>query len=208
MSDAQNGVPGGADPSTNARAGVAPEGIANAAATSLVPAGSSGQLGSLQELPLPAAVSYAPQTIGWALIAAILLAAALLALWAVLRRRRRQRYRRLALKELAGIEASLSAGRAAGSSRVESLAAIPRLLKRTSLAAAPREQVAALSGDAWLAFLRRTQGTRGRFDETSAALLAVASYAPADRIEAISEIDAARLIEQARDWIEHHHVEI
>jgi hypothetical protein len=172
---------------------------------SLKPAGSSGQLGTLQELPLPAAVSYAPQTIGWVLIAVLLLAAAALIAWAVWRRYRKQRYRRLALNELADIEARLTSAHADSAKRAAALAAIAALLKRTSLAVAPREQVAALSGDAWLAFLQRSNG---HFDKESGALLAIASYAPLDQVQSISDYASATLIRHARDWIAHHHVEI
>jgi len=179
--------------------------VASVAAQGPVPPDGSGQLAPLKELPLPDAVSYAPQTVGWVVLAVLLAAVLAVAGWLVWRRRRRQLYRRVALAELAGIEASLAALRADAAQRASALAAIARLLKRTSLAVAPRDQVAALSGDAWLAFLQRT---RGRFDAKSGALLALASYAPAQQVAAISAEDTAALIGHARDWIEHHHVEV
>lgn len=111
----------------------------------------------------------------------------------------------MALAELASIEASLAATQTDCAQRASALAAIPRLIKRTALAVAPREQVAALTGDAWLGFLQRT---RGRFDARSEALLALASYAPPDQVAAISADEAATLISHTRDWIEHHHVEV
>jgi hypothetical protein len=168
-------------------------------------ADASPQLQGLQELPLPAPVSYAPQTIGWLFVAALVLAAVLLALWAARGRYERQRYRRNALQELAGIETSLASGPADPMQRAALLAAIPRLLKRTSLEFAPREQVAALTGDAWLAFLQRT---RGRFDAQTGALLTLASYAPPEQVAGLSHAEAVALIRHARDWIEHHHVEV
>jgi cbb3-type cytochrome oxidase subunit 3 len=173
--------------------------------TSLVPADSSGQLKALQELPLPEAVSYLPQTIGWAALAVLLLAALGVAIWYALRRHDQQRYRRAALAELASIEARLASADSDRDQRANALAAIPRLIKRTALAVAPREQVAALSGGEWLAFLQRT---RGRFDARSGALLALASYAPPDVVAAISGRDATVLIDHTRDWIERHHVEV
>lgn len=171
----------------------------------LTPPDASGQLQPLVELPLPDAVSYAPQTVGWVGVAVIAFALVALATWAVWRRRRQQRYRRVALTELASIEALLAAPHVNAGQRASALAAIPRLIKRTSLAVAPREQVAALTGDAWLAFLNRT---RGHFDARSGALLALASYAPPHQVAAISQDDASALIVHTRDWIEHHHVEI
>ncbi len=179
--------------------------MSTASGVALVPPDSSGQLQPLQELPLPDAVSYAPQTIGWVFVAFVLLALLLVVAVAVWRHRRKQLYRRIALAELARIEARLAAGPADFAQRASALAAIPCLIKRTSLAAVPREQVAALTGDAWLAFLQRT---RGRFDARSGALLVLASYAPPDRVAAISQEEAMTLIDHTRDWIEHHYVEV
>jgi len=173
--------------------------------TSLVPPDSSGQLKPLQELPLPETVSYAPHTVGWVFIAVLLLAALGVALWFGWRRREKQRYRRVALSELASIEARLASTHADREQCANALAAIPRLIKRTALAAAPREQVAALTGGEWLAFL---QHTHGHFDAGSGALLELASYAPPDVVARISDGDAAALIGHTRDWIERHHVEI
>lgn len=170
-----------------------------------VPAGSSPQLQGLQELPLPAPVSYAPQTIGWMFVAIMLLGAVVLLSLAALRRYRRQHYRRNALQELAGIEASLASGQVDPLRRAALLAAIPCLLKRTSLEIARREQVAPLTGDAWLAFLN---STRGRFDAQTGPLLTLASYAPPQEVAGLSPDEAAALIRHARDWIEHHHVEV
>ena len=172
-----------------------------AAAPAPAPADTPGVLQSLQELPLPSPVSWTPQTAGWIGVVIVLIAAALCGAWAVWGRHVRRRYRRVALAQLACIEAELTDP----AQRVTALAAIPPLLKRASLAAAPREQVAALTGDAWLAFLTRTHA---HLDTQSGALLALVSYAPAERIAVVSERDATALLSAARDWIEHHHVEI
>ena len=121
--------------------------------------------------------------------------------WMSWRRYKRERYRRVALAELAEIEAALSDAQR----RAVALAAIPSLIKRASLAAAPRERIAALTGDEWLAFLKRT---RGRFDERSGALLTLVSYAPAEQIASITPLEAETLVSVTRDWIQRHHVEI
>jgi Domain of unknown function (DUF4381) len=173
-------------------------------APSLTPAGTTGQLQPLQELPLPAPVSYAPRTIGWVCVAILLAALLGWAAWRLQRSRARQRYRRDALAELAGIEAQLR-DHAGHAGRAAALAAIPPLIKRTALAVVPREHVASLSGDQWLAFLQRT---RGHFDARSGALLAFVSYAPPDEVAAVADDEAAALVGHARDWIEHHHVEV
>jgi hypothetical protein len=169
--------------------------------SSLTPADTPSAVKPLQELPLPESVSWAPQTIGWMAVAVLLFMAVVWAGWRGWRRYKRERYRRVALAELAEIEVALSDAQR----RVVALAAIPSLIKRTSLAAAPRERVAALSGDEWLAFLKRT---RGRFDERSGALLTIVSYAPAEQIASITPLEVETLVSVTRDWIQRHHVEI
>src|SRR5476649_1332040 len=168
---------------------------------SLTPADTPSALNPLQELPLPEPVSWAPQTIGWAAVAVLLFVAVVWAGWIAWRRYKRERYRRVALVELAEIEVALDDAQR----RTAALAAIPSLIKRTSLAAASRERVAALSGDEWLAFLKRT---RGRFDERSGALLTLVSYAPAEQIASITPLEVETLVSVTRDWIQRHHVEI
>ena len=154
------------------------------AVSALVPPDTSGQLQPLQELPLPQrcrtrrkpSAGYSSRFYCWCCWR--------VASWLVWRRREKQRYRRVALVELASIEASLAATQTDSPNARARSPRSRRLLKRTSLAVAPREQVAALTGDAWLAFLQRT---RGRFDARSGALLALASYAPPDQVAAISQ---------------------
>lgn len=166
-----------------------------------VPHDTPADLLSLHELPLPAPVSYAPQTIGWLFVALLLIAIALVCAWFAWRRHERSRYRREALAELAHIETKLNDQ----STRATALAEIAPLIKRTALAAAPREQVAALSGASWLAYLRRTHGA---FDDESGALLYAASYAPREHLARVTQQEAQRLVQAARDWIGHHHVEV
>jgi len=168
---------------------------------SLSPADTPSALTALQELPLPEPVSWAPQTVGWLAVAAVLFLAALWVAWAGWRRHKKALYRKVALAELGRIETALHDE----SQRTNALTAIPALIKRTSLAAHPNEHVAALSGDEWLAFLKRTNG---RFDERSGALLTLISYAPAEHIAALPKNEVNTLLLATRDWIQRHHVEI
>ncbi|WP_321788407.1 DUF4381 domain-containing protein [Paraburkholderia sp. J94] len=164
------------------------------------PANTPADLQALRELALPAPVPYWPQTVGWLIVLALLLAVALAIAWFAWRRHRKQRYRRLALAELASIATRIGDG----AQRAPALADLASLLKRTALAVLPRERVAALSGAAWLDFLQRTHG----FDAQSGALLMLVSYGPESQRAAVASADAQRLVDAARDWIAHHHVEI
>ena len=167
----------------------------------LVPRDTPAALQALRELPLPAPVSYAPQTIGWLFIALLFVVIAAVIAWLVWRRHEQSRYRREALAELARIEAKLNDE----GTRAAALAAIAPLIKRTALAAAPRDQVAALSGASWLAYLRKTHGA---FDDECGSLLYASSYAPRERLAGVTPQQAQRLVSAAREWIGQHHVEV
>src|SRR6478736_5715722 len=104
------GLDGGGDsPATSQAAGAG--GLAPEEAMTMEPAGTpldpltETALRSLKDIALPPAVSWMPQTWGWAVLAAILvlIVAAAFILW--LRRYRANAYRREALALLAGVEA-------------------------------------------------------------------------------------------------------
>jgi hypothetical protein len=143
------------------------------------------ELEGLREIRLPEPVSYAPQTIGWWIVFALLLLIALYVAFRLWRRWRRNAYRRRALAHLAAME------------RDGAPALLPRLLKRTALDAWPREEVANLSGDAWLAFLDRVYGGVGFTSGPGRVLPALAYGEP--RVD-----DAPALFSLARTWIRTH----
>jgi hypothetical protein len=108
----------------------------------------------LRDIHLPEAVSWWPPGLGWWLLPP-LLGALLWVVWRLGRywrlRRRAGALRRAALRELDAVEADY---RASGDARL-ALAAISVLLKRFALSIAPRSQVAALTGQRWLQWLRQ-----------------------------------------------------
>jgi hypothetical protein len=154
-------------------------------------------LQKLADVSVPPPVSWIPQTWGWAVLTTGLLA--LIGWLAVrgLRRYRASRYRREGLGGLARIEARL----ADGSQRDEALAAIPELLKRVALAAWPRTEVASLSGEPWIAFLRAHGGARG-FSAAAARLLDDLEYR--SRGPTMSADEASVVTKAVRNWIEDH----
>jgi hypothetical protein len=135
-------------------------------------------LSNLRDIAVPPPVSFWPPAPGWWVVGAACLVAGGLAVAAVVRHRRRNAYRREALRELASAEAS----------------DISAILKRAALAAFPREQVASLSGPAWLAFLDRTGGTR--FAGTA---LASRAYGGTGDRDAVMTVKA-----EAQRWITSH----
>jgi len=105
----------------------------------------------LRDLHLPEAVSGWPPAPGWWFVIAVLLLAlaCLLRLW--WRTRSRGAARRYAMRQLDALLAAYQQHRDA----IRFGAAASALLRRTMLAYAPREDIAGLTGEAWLAWLDR-----------------------------------------------------
>jgi len=139
-------------------------------------------LSNLRDLALPSQVPLWPPAPGWWIVAAAGVATAVIVAAMVVARHRANAYRREVLRELETVAPQ----------------GISTVLKRAALAAWPREQVASLSGPAWLAFLDRTghttafTGGAGRSIET----LAFGG--------SVSAEDARAAQSAARHWLRHH----
>ena len=99
------------------------------------------------EISEPGPVSLLPQTPGWYVLAALLLALAGYAAWRRLQRWRHNRYRREALAEITALRARIRDGDL-GAARE-----LAPLLKATALAVGRREALAACGEDRWAAQL-------------------------------------------------------
>jgi hypothetical protein len=166
-------------------------------ATPALDAATRAALQKLADIAVPDPVSWVPRTWGWAVLAIALL---ILAGWMALRAVRRyaaNRYRREALHALDDLEKRLPND----AERGEALVAMAELLKRVSLSAWPRVQVAPLWGGAWVAFLR-AHGKEGRLPEPVAQLLDDLEYRSAR--PAMSAEDGQAVAKAVRNWIEGH----
>jgi len=180
----------------------------------------------LKELSLPAPVSYAPQTWGWWVLLALLIATALVLgarqywLW------QRNRYRREALVRLAELNRSES---------LDALRELPELLKRTALsmptahpvgasllAKAIRQSAsssadrassragslpqgtAALRGEDWQHFLQ--SHVKQPLPADFSAQLALLAYAPEATLRALPAEQRQHLFATCKTWVEQHHV--
>ncbi|MGY2167491.1 DUF4381 domain-containing protein [Pseudomonas gingeri] len=155
-------------------------------------------LDQLQEMALPAPVSYWPQTWGWAVLLGLLLVGLLA--WGVRRywRWRQNRYRREALARLEHLSLHLE--------QPGALRELPELLKRVALSmpGVPASTVTQLSGEPWQDFLAR-HGSHPLPADFSRQLAELA-YAPDSRLLALPPEQRQQLLEQCRHWVEHHHV--
>ncbi|MCG7518221.1 DUF4381 domain-containing protein [Ruegeria sp. Ofav3-42] len=140
-----------------------------------------GLLDMLEPAPAPDPISMMPQTWGWVALALIVVGLIALCLYAVLRHRRTNAYRREALVELA----------ASG----DSAAKTAEILRRTALVAFPRKQVASLHGDKWVNFLKQTS-EKASFQENACRALIEAPYR--------TDSTDPNLTKLARDWIKTH----
>ena len=139
-------------------------------------------LSNLRDLALPPEVSLWPPAPGWWIVAAAALAAAVILSAAAAARYRRNAYRREARRQLDTVDPG----------------GLSTVLKRTALAAWPREQVAALTGSAWLAFLDRTGRTSAFTDGAGRHIETLAFGGAIDGPSA----DAVRA--EARAWVRGH----
>ncbi|MFK7762495.1 MAG: DUF4381 domain-containing protein [Roseobacter sp.] len=132
--------------------------------------------------PEPVPISMMPETVGWVVLGVCALSGICVMLWVWRKNRARNAYR----------SEALSALHHAGNDP----AAVATVLRRCALAAYPRDEVAALSGEDWLSFLDRAVGGTV-FSTGPGRALADAPYTSG------GVVDLA-LIEAARHWIQAH----
>lgn len=141
-----------------------------------------GSLSNLHDLALLPPISFWPPAPGILILAAGLIAAGVIFAWHARRRYRADAYRRAALAELAAEPAPTP----------EEISAI---LKRTALCAFPRDEVASLTGKAWVAFLAETGGAD--FDPAPFASLAEDAFRA-------TPAAAPGCLGEARRWVRQH----
>ena len=153
----------------------------------------SDPLAGLHPLREPPPVGWWPPAPGWWLLLALMLAALLALGWLLLRRYRASAYRRRALEQLLALrEERLKRGDVTGY-----IAGTNALLKSIALHAWPPAEVAARSGEAWLAFLNDTMPEGERFDP---------AFVTAAYQRECPDIDLEALHQSAVTWIRRHRV--
>ncbi|MQY46183.1 DUF4381 family protein [Rhizobiales bacterium RZME27] len=156
-------------------------------------------LQSLHDIVLPPPVSWWPQTWGWLLVAALVVGTCLVAALRWARRYRANAYRLEALSMLGPIQHLLSQP----ATRREGVRQVGELLKRTALAAWPRVEVASLTNDDWVGFLKKYGDTDTHAVEW---LLNDFEYHSADCIAHLPSRVGDDVIVATRSWIERHDV--
>ncbi|NEI96430.1 DUF4381 domain-containing protein [Rhizobium ruizarguesonis] len=156
-------------------------------------------LRSLHEIATPEPVSWLPQTWGWAVLAGALFVMLILAGIRWILHYRANAYRREALSLLPGIAEQLSNP----ATRPNGIRNLGEVLKRTALAGWSRQEVACLSGDAWVRFL--DEHDNDDLGHALERLLNDFEYRGSVLADLPSNV-CGDLVVAARNWIERHHV--
>ncbi len=125
----------------------------------------------LRDIHLPEQIGWWPLAPGWWLLI-LLIILLLTGAWFLWRRLRRQTVKKLAIAELQKIRSQ-----AVGQTDQQQLEALSAWLRRVAMSLTDRQQVASLTGEAWLEFL--DQGLAGQpFSQGAGRLLIDGSYRP------------------------------
>ena len=158
-------------------------------------------LPNLHDVVLPDAVAWMPETVGWS---TLLVLAVVLSVWGLVHRHRKRianQYRTRGLDELSVIEAAVGTPEGVA----DTLRELPALVRRVALSFAPRERVAPLTGEAWLAFLDEAYGGTG-FTSGPGRILPQLAYAPSQAVDDLGVGPTMELLALVRTWIESHDV--
>ncbi|WP_350019312.1 DUF4381 domain-containing protein [Rhizobium sp. ZPR4] len=157
-------------------------------------------LRSLHDISVPEPVSWMPQTWGWALVVVCILLVLAVYGFRAFRRYQRNAYRREALELLVEIAETIQVP----ATRQQGIDDLAELVKRTALAGWRREQVAPLTGANWNAFLASSADN----DESVVLkrLFDDLEYHDGTPFQHLPSSELTQLVQDARHWIEGHHV--
>ena len=155
-------------------------------------------LAQLRDIHMPEAVSIWPPAPGWWLLAIVIIVGITYLTYRIIRHKRDNRYRKLALAQLAKIDLTTR-------DSAQFLQQLNRLLKQTALAAAPTTNVAGLSGQHWLHFLDQTANTSA-FSEGIGKVLMHGPYQQDADSSIDHSFDKQALKELVHNWIRQHSI--
>ncbi len=138
-------------------------------------------------------MSWWPLAPGWWILAAAILVCVIAGVYFIWRKRRDNRYRRLALAELDQLYLAFQQHQ----DSLKFLQQLSQLLRRAALVAFPRDQVAALNGEDWVKFLADS-ANMPVFSDQYKQLLSCGLYQPHPSYE------SEQLRDHCRQWIGKH----
>ncbi len=151
----------------------------------------SNPLSQLRDIHLPQPISNWPPAPGWFILALIILALFGFIAYLIIARYKKTRARRQALMHLNNLQLAYTNKRHAK----RAINDLSKLIRRVALASFPRQNVAGLYGQKWLAFLDET-GETTAFSDGVGKLLISAPY-----MKNIPK-ESDQLFSLAKNWIE------
>ena len=161
----------------------------------------SDPLAELKGIHLPAEIGSWPPAPGWYLLALLLLVSVTSGIYYLIRWIKKNAYRRAALKELALLEQQFQNGDARDFNTSAFQQTLIELLKRTSLTAFPRTDVASLTGKNWLMSLDGSANMH-EFNSDLGQRLVLDHFS--ENPPNLDVESAESLIRISRDWIKKH----
>lgn len=149
------------------------------------------------ELIEPAPVSFSFHTPGWYITGVLFVLLLLLGAYQFARYRRRNRYRRDALRWLGERMITLHARQ----EYMQQLYEADMLMKRIAMKIYGREKVAGLRGNEWVTFLNQRNRRREEFSAKDGQLLTDTLYS---HPKAVNEAETDRFISKTNNWIRYH----
>lgn len=151
------------------------------------------QMWGLKELAYPEPVALVPQTMGWVVLALVLVGILFWWLWRLRQRWLADAWRRRALERLNKLEKQPGL-----------MGELPLILRWSALQSRPRVEVAGLSGQAWIDWLNRTAGRDLFHPEDARALDRLAYQSADDTHDVMPAAEFQRLWRSCRDWVRSH----
>jgi hypothetical protein len=146
----------------------------------------------LRDLHLPEAIGWWPLAPGWWFVIAVALVALGYLFHLYLNHRSRSAARRFALSQLNTLTAEFEQHGDA----VAFSSSLSELLRRTMLAYAPREEVAGLTGEAWLQWLDRDLDQPRFQSDTGRKLLELPYRKPDEELSGLELVDVVAAVRQ------------
>ena len=167
------------------------------------PTVASVEMAPLRDVASPQPISMRPQTAGWYVLAAAVIALLTWLAWRQVRRWQAARYRRDALAAIDALHAAL----ADVSRRPAALRRLAVIVKRTHLTEEARAAVAPLSGAAWRARLD-DPSEPGHLSTDAAMRLVQLSSARDEQLAGLPAGEVSALVAAVRHWITAHHAAV
>lgn len=162
---------------------------------------STDPLAELRDIHLPAEVGAWPPALGWWVLSALAIISLISATYLLIRWYKETAYRRVALKELRQLEHKFQHSSASEFTATDFQQALVGLLKRTTLTAFPRTDVAGLTGESWLLSLDKTANIQAFNSDLGRRLVMDRFSAEPPQLDVES---AESLIRISREWIKKH----